>query len=183
MTNGHKDYPPAAFIQRLLGDKHIVVQEGIGGDLLEDMPRRLRTSLTERAAKHRGAVNCVIFWGGTNDIRCGRSAEDVFEHFGQVIETCRVNNSKLIVLTLPEMECEKAGSGSIGLNRKFFNELLKTNADEGRYRIVDVASAIPYFSLSGEEEKKQWYCDGLHFTKNGYEKVARLVIDVIRRRM
>ena len=146
----------------------------------------------------------MIFWGGTNDIRCGRSAEDVFEHFGQVIETCRVNNSKLIVLTLPEMECEKAGSGSIGLNRKFFNELLKTNADEGRYRIVDVgerekreverscelsnqchhtASAIPYFSLSGEEEKKQWYCDGLHFTKNGYEKVARLVIDVIRRRM
>ena len=45
MTNGHKDYPPAAFIQRLLGEKHIVVQEGIGGDLLEDMPRRLRTSL------------------------------------------------------------------------------------------------------------------------------------------
>ena len=87
----------------------------------------------------------MIFWGGTNDIRCGKSAEDVFEHFGQVIETCRVNNSKLIVLTLPEMECEKAGSGSIGLNRKIFNELLKTNADEGRYRIVDV----------GEREKRE----------------------------
>lgn len=153
----------------------------VGGDLLEDMPRRLEGTLKEQAAKHRGKVDMCIFWGGTNDIRCGRSANDAFQFFQSAIETCKINECKVVVLTVPEMSFETAGSGSIGANRRAFNDLVIANAEEEGYKLVDVASAIPYFSLS-EEDQKKWYCDGLHFTRNGYSKVATMVVEVIKAR-
>ena len=49
---------------------------------------------------------------------------------------------------------------------------------EVAYTVVDVANEIPMLSLS-QEERKVWYCDGLHLTKKGYNLVGEMVFEEI----
>jgi len=76
------------------------------------------------------------------------------------------NVKHVVLLNVPAMECETVGNGSI---RQFRQEL-----NVGISELVDIAAEITFHDLS-DEEKMDWWCDGLHLTKKGYKKVAELI--------
>ena len=181
MTSGEKDYPPAMTIKKLLGrGSHQIMSEGLGGDELLNMPQRLENILKVQSAKHRGKVDVCVLWGGTNDIRLGKTCDETFEHVLSCIEICkRFDCERIVIATLLEMSFENDGHGNISLNRKSFNDLVRNNSERCNYRVCDVAGAVPMLSLS-ESDRLIWFCDGLHLTKKGYGKVGKMLYDVIR---
>jgi lysophospholipase L1-like esterase len=38
---------------------------------------------------------------------------------------------------------------------------------------------LPYASLKTEEEREEFYADGLHLTAKGYDRIAELVFEVL----
>lgn len=38
---------------------------------------------------------------------------------------------------------------------------------------------LPYVSLGSEEQRREYYVDGLHLTVKGYDRMAELVMEVI----
>lgn len=172
MTTSADDYPYSSFLAKTF-NQHTWVNAGIGGDEAITFPTRLRRTLTEAAAKHRGEYDAVVIWGGTNDCRLMSSTPgDIFAALSCSVTIAREHGVKHVaILTIPEMKCETIGSGTIQTFRKEVNEMLRglDSVD-----LVDVASEIKLHELS-DEEKTKWWCDGLHLTKNGYKKVAILI--------
>lgn len=62
MTTGDRDYPPSAVLQQKLKKKSTVVNQGLGGDRLEDFARRLEEALKDQKRMTRRKVD-VVFLG------------------------------------------------------------------------------------------------------------------------
>ena len=88
MTTGDRDYPPSATLQRFK-KKSTVVNQGLGGDRLEDFPGRLEEALKDQKRMTRRKVDAVFLWGGTNDLRCGRDAAACFASLLDCLGVCR----------------------------------------------------------------------------------------------
>ena len=77
---------------------------------------------------------------------------------------------------------DEDGDGDVGVGKDgvIQGAAIRPEANYSKvdYAVVDIASEIPMLSLS-QEERKLWYCDGLHLTKKGYNKVANIVYSEI----
>ena len=164
----------------------MISTEGEGGDELRHMSLRLENFLKSAKSKHRGEVHLVCLWGGTNDFRLGAASDDVIENgLTPCLRICQEYNCLVVLLTVLEMSFENVGHGNISANRKAFNDrLLRGDFVGGELSnlivaSVDVSSQIPLLSLPPSAREK-WYCDGLHLTRKGYDKVASLTAEAIR---
>jgi len=169
-----QDHPYSSFLAKTY-PRHHFVNEGIGGDEATSYPARLTRTLSEASARHRGAYDALILWGGTNDVRImSKTPEEIAEALQTCVEVAQNNGVKHIaVLTVPEMSFEAVGRGSIQDCRLELNSLIEKFQE---CATIDISTAIPMHSLD-EEEKLKWWCDGLHLTKKGYAKVSDLICE------
>jgi len=178
-------HPYSAVLSKLL-PKHDILNEGMGGDMVSEMGRRLDNFLADKRAKHRQAIDAVVLWGGTNDVRLGVPHDQVKAGIEECLMSCAKNEVKsIIVVTLPEMSFEMAGNGTMRDNRIKVNEsILKGGLNGATYTPADVESVLgKMFTDDGtinEDQKKEFWSDGLHLTKKGYATVGQLIYEKLK---
>jgi hypothetical protein len=133
----------------------------------------------------------VILWGGTNDVRSNaEKVEDIYAALCECVHIVFSHGAKVMVLlTVPEMQCELVGRGAIREKRMALNEGIKSLADSEirpksivltpnqKIVVVDVCQNIPYFDCEDAVREHFWCSDGLHMTKKGYIRTAKLIYD------
>jgi lysophospholipase L1-like esterase len=154
-----------------------------GKHVLTAMLNRLRTLLTEDTS-----YDWIIILAGTNDILDNVSAEKIFkEGLRPMYEMClnhREGKTKLAILTVIEIWLYKPGSASEN-NRQLLNTMIRdyvTNSNQqDRIRLVDLDKCIPFHSITDNKKRKTIWDDGVHLTPAGYDRMASLVFDVIKK--
>ncbi|TVY48986.1 hypothetical protein LOCC1_G000783 [Lachnellula occidentalis] len=146
-----------------------VDEQGVSGELVLHMEGRMGEIYASNRTSEE-PYDLVIFLGGTNDLGYGRSADDIFADIKKVLRIPLDHGARVVVMTVPEcaVKSEKLDAKRDALNgsiRGFVEE------KEGVF-LFDLKEKIPYHSMS-EEERKEIWDDGLHFTAKGYARMGR----------
>ncbi|KAL9951008.1 hypothetical protein ACROYT_G043594, partial [Oculina patagonica] len=184
------DKPYTIHLSRLLGENHRnasfeVDNKGIYGELVcGQMTERL-----PKVLKEYGPYDLVIILGGTNDIIEAKKGleETLFEGIKRLHGDVTGQGAKCIALTMPETDVFFKDYGKKGLSwvkeegeniRVIVNDKLRRSEKECGNNIIlcDLAKKFPQQGLSDEDLKKFW-SDGLHFTEEGYNKMAEIIYE------
>ena len=184
------DKPYTIRLLKLLRESHPniafdVNNKGIYGELVcGQMTERL-----PKVLKENGPYDLVIILGGTNDIiEARKGLEDtLFEGIKRLHGLVTGQGSKCIALTIPETDVYFKDLGKRGLSwvkeegeniRLMVNDKLRKSVNECDSKIIlcDLAEKFPQRNLSREDLEKFW-SDGLHFTEEGYNKMAQIIYE------
>ena len=184
------DKPYTIHLSKLLRENHPniafnVNNKGIYGELVcGQMTERL-----PKVLKEYGPYDLVIVLGGTNDIiEAKKGLEDtLFEGIKRLHGFVTGQGSKCIALTIPETDIYFKDLGKRGLSwvkeegeniRLMVNDKLRKSVNECDDKIIlcDLAEKFPQRNLSSEDLEKFW-SDGLHFTGEGYNKMAQIIYE------
>ena len=187
------DKPYTIRLSKLLVEKHPnlefkVDNKGIYGELVcGEMTSRL-----PRVLKECGPYDIVIILGGTNDIIEPEQdlVDTLFEGIKSLHSEVKGHRAKCIALTIPETDIYFKDLGKKDLSwvkeegekiRLKVNEKLRQSIFPGDDEIVlcDLAIKFPQQSLSAEDLDKIW-SDGLHFSEEGYKKMAEIIYEDIK---
>lgn len=182
------DKPYTVYLSKLLNENHPDVEfevdnKGIYGELVcGEMTSRLPDVLMEC-----GPYDVVIILGGTNDIiEPEQGLENtLFEGIKMLHSMVKGHGAKCIALTIPETDIYFYDLGKRGLSwveeegesiRLKVNEKLRKYVDQGDNSVIlcDLEKKFPQRALSEEDLRKFW-SDGLHFTEEGYKKMAGII--------
>lgn len=158
---------------------------GIYGELVcGEMSERL-----PKVLKECGPYDLVIILGGTNDIiEPKQGLEDtLFDGIKRLHAEVKGQGAKCIALTIPETDIHFKDLLKNGLSwvkeegeniRLLVNDKLRRSVKGHNDKIIlcDLAEKFPQHSLSGEDLDKLW-SDGLHFTEEGYNKMAEIIYE------
>ena len=184
------DKPYTIRLLKLLRENHTdfafeVDNKGIYGELVcGEMTERL-----PKVLKECGSYDLVIVLGGTNDIIEARQGleDTLFEGIQSLHAAVIGHGAKVISLTIPETDLYFKDLRENGLSwvkeegenvRLLVNEKLKKSVKECDNKIIlcDFAEKFPQKSLSDKDLETLW-SDGLHFTEEGYNKMAEIIYD------
>jgi lysophospholipase L1-like esterase len=188
--NGGRAYHPyATHLTHLFELANIPVkidQKGISGErVLPSMVNRLRNLL-----KKDILYDWIIILGGTNDLWDGPSAENIFkEGLEPMYQMClnhphgKINLAAMTVIengynVLNDDDDKRRQT----LNTMIRDYIVNTH-DQDRVCLVDLDNGIPYYSVSGDEERKRIWDDPVHLTPVGYDRMAMLVFDAIKSKL
>ena len=110
--------------------------------------------------------------------------DKIYRDILQLHELCHKKGITTGVVTLPDIKFEEKPIYSVHAGqRKKINENLRRFAEKniGRTVFIDLASHIPYINKNAEFRKKYW-CDGLHFTEQGYDKMGMFIYSKLKER-
>ena len=110
--------------------------------------------------------------------------DKIYRDILQLHEMCHKKGITTGVVTLPDIKFEEEPIYSIHASqRKRINENLRKFSEKnmGRTVFIDLASHIPYLDKNAEFRKKYW-CDGLHFTEQGYDKMGMFIYSRLKER-
>lgn len=165
---------------------------GIYGEFAQnEMTTRLPNVLHEK-----GPYDVVIILGGTNDLGAeifqDGDEKTIFEAIQDLHRTSLASGAKTILLTIPESDyiyenMGKDGSSYVGKQgekaRIVINEMLRQFANETTgVTLCDLDKELPHTSLSKEDRLKYWD-DGLHYTPQGYDRMAEIIFDKLENLM
>lgn len=184
------DKPYTISLSKLLRENHPdiafdVNNKGIYGELVcGQMTERL-----PKVLKEYGPYDLVIILGGTNDIiEAKKGLEDsLFEGIKRLHGLVVGQGAKCIALTIPETDVYFRDLGKRGLSwvkeegekiRLVVNDKLRKFVNECDDKIIlcDLAEKFPQQNLSSADLEKFW-SDGLHFTEEGYIKMAQIIYE------
>jgi len=184
------DKPYTIHLSKLLRENHPdiafdVNNKGIYGELVcGQMTERL-----PKVLKEYGPYDLVIILGGTNDIiEVKKGLEDsLFEGIKRLHGLVVGQGAKCIALTIPETDVYFRDLGKRGLSwvkeegekiRLVVNDKLRKFVNECDDKIIlcDLAEKFPQQNLSSADLEKFW-SDGLHFTEEGYIKMAQIIYE------
>ena len=184
------DKPYTIRLSKLLMENHPnlkfeVDNKGIYGELVcGEMTSRLPKLLDEC-----GPYDIVIILGGSNDIiEPKKGLEDtLFKGIRELHSEVKSHGAKCISLTIPESDVYFKDLGKNGESwvteegeniRLKVNEKLRQSIQKENDGIIlcDLAEKFPQQSLDGEDLHKFW-SDGLHFTEQGYVKMAEIIYE------
>ena len=184
------DKPYTICLSKLLRENHPniafdVNNKGIYGELVcGQMTERLPKVLMEY-----GPYDLVIILGGTNDIvEAKKGLEDtLFEGIKSLHSYVIGQGAMCIALTIPETDVSFKDLRKRGLSwvkeegeniRLVVNDKLRKYVNECDNKVIlcDLAEKFPQQSLSSVDLEKFW-SDGLHFTEEGYNKMAQIIYD------
>ena len=193
-TGGEEDKamnkPYTIRLSKLLVEKHPnlefkVDNKGIYGELVcGEMTSRL-----PKVLKECGPYDIVIILGGTNDIIEPKQdfVDTLFEGIKSLHSVVKGHRAKCIALTIPETDIYFKDLGKKDQSwvkeegeqiRLKVNKKLRQSICPGDHEVVlcDLAMKFPQQSLSAEDLDKFW-SDGLHFTEEGYKKMAEIIYE------
>jgi len=119
----------------------------------------------------------VVLLGGTNDLAYNKPPGDIFDALTTVFNIPLENGAKILLCTVPECAVRHH---LLDKNRDELNTLIRESSQErggleGVY-VFDLCKKIPYHAMP-EEERREIWDDGLHFTPKGYERFGELVAE------
>lgn len=179
---GTKFHPYSSKLQILLQSLPVskpfsIINRGISGETTEQMQARLPRILAKD-----GPFDLAIILGGTNDL--GRSldkkANSLFERLKSLHEEILKECPLSVALTIPEGGFDERNP-ALRKKRSKVNQLLKDYVQANRDKMIlcDLSVKLPHKSLSEEDRRRFWH-DGLHFTPDGYDRMAEVIFEDIK---
>ena len=154
---------------------------GMPGEKAKDqMFPRLNQILQRAVVKYRW----VIILAGTNDMRNSRknsSISDSIAIFSALVKLHNISHTfgaKTVAVTIPDRECEEGSNACSNLKETHnrVNALLRglTSRNKDNVILADLAS-----EMFLPRDKMLW-SDSLHFTKDGYTKMANIIYNSMK---
>ena len=182
--NGFRFHPYTmrlAELFRVNGKDNVeLVNRGLSGETVHpEMTTRLPAILSKESP-----FNFAIILGGTNDLASLSAAKKagLFENIKTLHEMAHENGVKTCALTIPNASFDVLPSFAEYVNYKEeVNEKIKEFAAKNSDMIClcDLSSKLPMFGVSDEHLSKYWD-DDLHFTPQGYDRMAELIFKAIK---
>ncbi len=125
------------------------------------------------------AYDWVIVQAGGNDLGWGREPEAIFNAVKTLWEIPLSTGANVLALTITEHGNDNDEQFA---KRETLNALISNYTDStryiasGDYYVADVATAIPYKTMS-ESDRKVFWSDDTHFTQAGYNLMGDVVAD------
>ncbi|XP_020622275.1 uncharacterized protein LOC110059900 [Orbicella faveolata] len=148
---------------------------GMPGERAKDqMFPRLNQILQRAIVKY----SWVIILAGTNDMRNSRKdsslsgSRAIFSALVKLHNISHTFGAKTVAVSIPDRECERSGTcPNLKETHKKINALLRdfTSRNKEKVILADLASEIFL-----PRDKRLW-SDSLHFTKEGYTKMANII--------
>ena len=113
-----------------------------------------------------------------------REIDKIYQNILKLHEMCHSQRIITGVVTLPDIKFETDPFYTLYANqRKRINENLRKFAEKNKQKtiFIDLASHIPYVT-GNEEFRKMYWSDAVHFSEEGYDKMASLIYSVLKER-
>ena len=131
---------------------------------------RLKDSCGQLSARK---YDWIIVQGGGNDLRNGRSPEEIFCALKAIWKICLDHGSKVIALTVTETAVREQ---AVLAKYEALNQMILSYREQN-VTVADVCSALPW-PASKAEQNAIWD-DGLHFLPRGYDLIGSCIADVL----
>eukprot|EP00466_Bigelowiella_natans_P013980 jgi/Bigna1/77855/fgenesh1_pg.50_\ len=184
--NGYKHHPYSHRLGDLLkerkdGVKYTVYNQGINGFKAVHMKDLYSAAVKERLESKKGstdrwegkAFDIVIILGGINDLCCMTTPEKVFQGLKETHLAAVEDGAITVALTVAEHFQQKTHGASLEKKIAELNKMIKS-LGSSKTHVIDFGAKFPYFSLS-EEDKRDLWDDGLHYTPQGYDRMGEIV--------
>ncbi|CAG8984218.1 hypothetical protein HYALB_00004201 [Hymenoscyphus albidus] len=194
-----KDHPYAISLEATLKEAFPTINvttdmQGLSGDFITPPGGFLtRMDILYQETHPQNPFTHAIILGGTNDLFQHASPTSIYRALKDVWAIPLSNSTDVLTLTIPECPtCETAlipkrlkinsailAQGEILAEERRLEEewglhATDAKAKEGKLYTFDLYNEIPYESL-GEEEKKELWGDGVHYSSKGYDLMGRLL--------
>eukprot|EP01129_Flabellula_baltica_P006556 TRINITY_DN2469_c0_g1_i1.p1 TRINITY_DN2469_c0_g1~~TRINITY_DN2469_c0_g1_i1.p1 ORF type:complete len:227 (-),score=32.26 TRINITY_DN2469_c0_g1_i1:37-717(-) len=183
--DGTKETPFTSYLQTLLTTRfshlHFTIENcGLPGFTSEEIKQAITTTHhghTKIPYLEQHTFHIVTLLAGTNDLGRNYETPRIVESLQSLYDCILSSDSDLvlIVMSIPEscngdaVYCEKRG---------VVNESIREYADErDRVDFVDLCASVPFSgdSYYPYDRDAMWMYDGLHFSPNGYQRMAQLI--------
>jgi lysophospholipase L1-like esterase len=127
----------------------------------------LASTVAEVVTRHK-PYDAVVFLAGSNDLGLGRSADQIWKMWKTVVTSVTPSlRAHCVVCTVPD----SAGVlPSLRENRSLLNAKIRQTVEANpQLTLVDLEHELPY------SDNSALWDDGLHFTPEGYDRVAELI--------
>ena len=178
-----------------------VICEGVPGETLSEMTARLKhlcavkkiggNNISKSTKAEKVPYSMIIILGGTNDICCMKSSEDIVQAIFTLTSTvATLGIPSFVLCTIPELGVELTTT-SWKARRERVNEAIRTMKEvtvmpfgpaknkSTRIVVCDLASELPPQEGKGTSSAEFWSYDGIHLTKKGYERMAGIIFSRI----
>lgn len=137
-----------------------VVKRGLSGAMIDDIDSNLDALLGPVAPRQ------VLLYAGENDLASGAEPEPVSRGILNLVAEIRARHPDAGILVL---SIKPAPARAAHWPRaEAVNAVLRTNAAQGGYRVIDIASAL---LGPGGPEPRYYQADGIHLTPEGYARI------------
>ncbi|XP_028412478.1 uncharacterized protein LOC114535312 [Dendronephthya gigantea] len=147
---------------------------GKNGEESDHMLQRLSNYLNIRQETY----NWVLILAGTNDLLVGDSSSDrIADQIVIMHEVAHARGAKSLVITIPEIFCERTNCPHLKQRRKSVNRRLRKYAAAAGSKayLSDLALKLSLHQLSLEDRKAFWEPSGVHLKAKGYDKMADII--------
>jgi lysophospholipase L1-like esterase len=162
----------------------IVNEQGVSGErVVPTMVRRLETLLSK---PDHPPYDWVIILGGTNDLGCAKSAEQIFNEglklMYEMVLRHTNGKSKLAVMTVIENGYYSPKEAR-DKRRQNLNEMIRNyvqnEKDQNRICLVDLDKGIQYHSIKDKDQRQRIWDDMIHLKPDGYDQMAKIIFQTI----
>ncbi len=185
LTAGYNDdgknfYPYSLFLKDLLINKYNVDYIGVSGAIVDEILKNIEGEITDitgigwnglrKQLENKNYEYCILLIG-SNDLSDynPKSVTDDILKLHSIIHEMGV---KSIALTIPKLKFEKIDTDMKDVREKINKNLLEYNGKNKMFNIIDLAEKIDNL-----DEQIIYDYDGLHFSKNGYYELAKIVYE------
>ena len=152
---------------------------GVSGEkVINSMSKRLDRTLKESKQPY----DWIILLGGTNDLGYKEKSDDILAALCQMHDLARETGARTLVLAIPQFSLEDTpGCKAYKEEKAKVNDGLREycEASHSQSVFVNLHGKLPHTALDREEKRKYW-CDGLHMTPLGYDRMAEVVFDTLK---
>jgi acyl-CoA thioesterase I len=171
-----RETPYGSFLQARLGPQAIVMTSGVCGEVTSDMVLRFRQDVLGARPDY------VVILGGTNDLGWQVTPAEIFSHLRCMYEQALDVGIQPVAVTVPSIRMDGDPAAEQWLNelvrqRQHVNRLMTEYCAKNGIACVDLfaATAEPNTLLLAAPYSN----DGLHFTTEGYRKMADLLYEQV----
>lgn len=120
----------------------------------------------------------MLILAGTNDLLTSdRPSETIADQIVIMHEVVHARGAKSLVITIPEIFCERRNCPDVKQRRKLINKTLRKYAGTAGSKayLCDLAFKLSLHQLSLEDRKTFWEPSGIHLKPKGYDKMADII--------
>jgi len=168
--NPKNNHPYSSLLSEFLGTDDAVLEHGVNGERTSSMRTRLPSLLASIDKK----IEVVIILGGTNDLGMRKPANVILENIMYLHEIAHEfgnrKNRKIYTIAMTIPDCDWGFNQSA---RDEINEGIRKFAasKSNTVGLVDLAKV-----LSLKSQSYFWSSDRCHFSVDGYDKIAKLIL-------
>ena len=120
----------------------------------------------------------MLILAGTNDLLMSDDPSDkIADQIVIMHEVVHARGAKSLVITIPEIFCERTNCKNVKQRRQTINKRLRAYAAAAGRKayLCDLALRISLHQLSLEDRKAYWEPSGIHLKPKGYDKMAEII--------